>query len=69
MSCFGEGKDEEAKEQLRKTKAINDQLKKDKEIYRSTHRLLLLGELSNNGNSSLCCTVSLVVLLCCCCCF
>lgn len=43
MSCFGGG-DEEQKDQVRKNKAINDQLKKDKDVYKSTHRLLLLGE-------------------------
>ena len=43
MSCFGGG-DEKIKEQTRKNKAINDQLKKDKDVYKSTHRLLLLGE-------------------------
>lgn len=44
MSCFGGG-DESDKEQTRKNKAINDQLKKDKDLYKSTHRLLLLGQL------------------------
>ena len=42
MSCFV-GEDDETKAQSRKNKAINDQLKKDKDIYKSTHRLLLLG--------------------------
>lgn len=44
MSCFG-GDDEKGKEQKRKNKAINDQLRKDRDVYKSTHRLLLLGEL------------------------
>ncbi len=48
MSCFGGG-DESDKEQSRKNKAINDQLKKDKDVYKSTHRLLLLGELEGRG--------------------
>lgn len=43
MSCFGGG-DDNVKEQSRKNKLINDQLKKDKDVYKSTHRLLLLGE-------------------------
>ncbi len=43
MSCFA-GKDDETREQERQNKAINDQLKKDKDVYKSTHRLLLLGE-------------------------
>lgn len=44
MSCFGGG-DDNTKEQSRKNKAINDQLKRDKDVYKSTHRLLLLGKL------------------------
>ena len=44
MSCFGGG-DDNSKEQTRKNKAINDQIKKDKDVYKSTHRLLLLGKL------------------------
>lgn len=43
MSCFGGG-DEALKEQKRQNKLINDQLKKDKDVYKGTHRLLLLGE-------------------------
>lgn len=39
MSCFHA--DDEG---TRKNKAINEQLKKDKDIYKSTHRLLLLGK-------------------------
>lgn len=45
MSCFGGGaSDELLKEQSRRNKAIDQQLKKDKDVYKSTHRLLLLGE-------------------------
>ena len=45
MSCFGGGAgDELLKEQARRNKAIDQQLKKDKDVYKSTHRLLLLGE-------------------------
>lgn len=45
MSCFGGGAapDEELKEQRRLNKIIDTQLKKEKEVYRATHRLLLLG--------------------------
>lgn len=42
MSCFG-GEDEAAKEQKRQSKLIDAQLKKDKDVYKATHRLLLLG--------------------------
>lgn len=45
MSCFGGGEDEVLREQVRRNKAIDQQLKKDKDVYKSTHRLLLLGEL------------------------
>ncbi len=45
MSCFVGGGDDGAKEQSRTNKYINDQLKKDKDVYKSTHRLLLLGML------------------------
>ena len=45
MSCLGGGTDDEViKEQARRNKAIDQQLKKDKDVYKSTHRLLLLGE-------------------------
>lgn len=43
MSCLSP-KDDDEKDRIRKNKAINDQLKKDKDVYKSTHRLLLLGE-------------------------
>lgn len=45
MSCFGGGgaEDEALKEQQKKNKAIDQQLKKEKDVYRATHRLLLLG--------------------------
>ena len=42
---MGGGADDEVlKEQARRNKAIDQQLKKDKDVYKSTHRLLLLGE-------------------------
>ena len=43
MSCFGGGQDEALKEQRRQNKLIDAQLKKDKDVYKATHRLLLLG--------------------------
>ena len=44
MSCFGGGEDEVLKEQKRQNKIIDAQLRKDKDVYKATHRLLLLGE-------------------------
>lgn len=44
MSCFGGGGDEALKEQKRQNKIIDAQLKKDKDVYKATHRLLLLGK-------------------------
>ena len=44
MSCFGGGGDEVLKEQKRQNKIIDAQLRKDKDVYKATHRLLLLGE-------------------------
>ena len=41
--CAGGGGDDELKEQKRLNKVIDTQLKKDKDVYRATHRLLLLG--------------------------
>lgn len=48
MGCFGSqsskaGQDD-SKNQKRRSDAITRQLQKDKQIYRATHRLLLLGE-------------------------
>lgn len=47
MGCLGNNKTEdqrnEEKEQRENNKKINKQLQKDKQIYRATHRLLLLG--------------------------
>lgn len=47
MGCLGTSKTEdqrnEEKVQRENNKKINKQLQKDKQIYRATHRLLLLG--------------------------
>lgn len=47
MGCLGNNKTEdqrnEEKVQRENNKKINKQLQKDKQIYRATHRLLLLG--------------------------
>ncbi len=45
MSCFN-SEDEVIKEQTRQNKIIDQQLKKEKDVYGNTHRLLLLGELA-----------------------
>ncbi|XP_064394869.1 guanine nucleotide-binding protein G(s) subunit alpha-like [Halichondria panicea] len=42
MSCFN-SEDEVIKEQTRQNKIIDQQLKKEKDVYGNTHRLLLLG--------------------------
>ena len=52
MSCFG-GEDEAAKEQKRQSKIIDAQLKRDKDVYKATHRLLLLGNVHCVGSSLL----------------
>lgn len=48
MGCLGNSKTEdqrnEEKAQREANKKIEKQLQKDKQIYRATHRLLLLGE-------------------------
>ena len=44
MSCFGR-EDKNEKDQRIKSKAIDDQLKKDKALYKDTHTLVLLGKL------------------------
>ncbi|KAF0021319.1 hypothetical protein F2P81_026428 [Scophthalmus maximus] len=50
MGCLGNSKTEdqrnEEKAQREANKKIEKQLQKDKQIYRATHRLLLLGEAS-----------------------
>lgn len=50
MGCLGNNKTEdqrnEEKAQREANKKIEKQLQKDKQIYRATHRLLLLGEFS-----------------------
>lgn len=48
MGCFGGGNDkadqEESKRIKEANKRINQQIQKDKQVYRATHRLLLLGK-------------------------
>ena len=64
MSCFGGGtsetSDEVLREQARRNKVIDQQLKKDKDVYKSTHRLLLLGECSVCVCVCVCVCVSVV---------
>lgn len=48
MGCFGGGGSRDAEEDKKRKEAnkkIEKQIQKDKQIYRATHRLLLLGEL------------------------
>lgn len=48
MGCFGsqssKASQDDSKNQKRRSDAITRQLQKDKQVYRATHRLLLLGE-------------------------
>lgn len=48
MGCFGsqssKTSQDDSKNQKRRSDAITRQLQKDKQVYRATHRLLLLGE-------------------------
>lgn len=48
MGCFGGGGSkadhEESKKNKETTKRIDAQIRKDKQLYRATHRLLLLGK-------------------------
>lgn len=52
MGCFGsqssKASQDDSKNQKRRSDAITRQLQKDKQIYRATHRLLLLGEHTRN---------------------
>lgn len=55
MGCFGsQNKDsqDESKNQKRRSDAITRQLQKDKQVYRATHRLLLLGA-GESGKSTI----------------
>lgn len=51
MGCFGSASSkadhEESKRGKETNKKINQQLQKDKQVYRATHRLLLLGKFVN----------------------
>lgn len=48
MGCFGsqssKASQDDSKNQKRRSDAITRQLQKDKQLYRATHRLLLLGK-------------------------
>ena len=48
MGCFGsqssKASQDDSKNQKRRSDAITRQLQKDKQVYRATHRLLLLGK-------------------------
>ena len=48
MGCFGsagaKGDAEENKRRKEANKKINKQIQQDKQVYRATHRLLLLGK-------------------------
>ena len=46
MGCFGQGLNEEERLRKETNKRIEKQLQKDKQAYKATHRLLLLGQLS-----------------------
>lgn len=57
MGCFGSASSKADQEENKKgketNKRINQQLQKDKQVYRATHRLLLLGNFSLCGSPSL----------------
>jgi hypothetical protein len=52
MGCFGRSASksdaEESKRRKEANKKINQQIQKDKQVYRATHRLLLLGKTTNH---------------------
>ena len=52
MSCFAGAEDEALGEQKRQNKIIDAQLKRDKDVYRATHQVLLLGA-SGSGTSTI----------------
>lgn len=56
MGCFGSASSKADQEETKKgketNKKINQQLQKDKQVYRATHRLLLLGKSSKSGSPS-----------------
>ncbi|XP_043214049.1 guanine nucleotide-binding protein G(s) subunit alpha-like isoform X1 [Amphibalanus amphitrite] len=56
MGCFGSAASkqdaDESKKQKEKNKKINQQIQKDKQVYRATHRLLLLGA-GESGKSTI----------------
>ncbi|EFN63839.1 Guanine nucleotide-binding protein G(s) subunit alpha [Camponotus floridanus] len=56
MGCFGsqssKASQDDSKNQKRRSDAITRQLQKDKQVYRATHRLLLLGA-GESGKSTI----------------
>lgn len=56
MGCFGSASSkadhEESKRGKETNKKINQQLQKDKQVYRATHRLLLLGKFCKFGEKT-----------------
>ena len=54
MGCFGPSKNDPEEDKRRKeaNKRIEKQIQKDKQVYRATHRLLLLGA-GESGKSTI----------------
>lgn len=62
MGCFGSASSKADQEETKKgketNKKINQQLQKDKQVYRATHRLLLLGKSQNPVALPMICVLS-----------